>query len=163
MVTKLRDKIIKVNSSELKEYEKNNKVHPESQISLLVQNIDKFGFTNPILIDKDNIIIAGHARFKAGQRLNMKTFPCIRIDDLTDDEIKALRIADNRVAELAEIDWASLKDEWDFLKDTNTGLEYLTGWTEEDFNIPELLEKKEVEEDDFKTSSLLVLSPHINL
>lgn len=144
---KLRDKIVKVDTSKLKEYEKNNKNHPDEQISLLVQNIDQFGFTNPLLIDKDNVIIAGHARFKAANKLGLKSLPCIRITDLSEQQIRALRISDNRLGELAEVNWDFLKEEWLELKDS--GLDFLTGYTDEDFDF--MTESKEVEEDDFET------------
>lgn len=122
MELKLRDKIVKIDISKLKEYEKNNKNHPEGQIALLMQNIREFGFTNPLLIDKENVIIAGHARFKAGQNLNLKSLPCIMVDDLTEQQIRALRIADNRVGELAETNFDFLKEEWLSLKEDGRGL-----------------------------------------
>ena len=80
----------------------------------------------------------------------MKEVPCILIDDLTENEIKELRIADNRVAELAETSLFNIKEEWDLLKDTNTGLEFLTGYGEDDFDFLTEEESKEVTEDDFE-------------
>lgn len=130
---KIRDKIINVPIEELKEYEKNSRIHTEDQISRLVEIIDKFGFTTPLLIDKNNMLIAGHGRKLAAQRLNMETLPCIVVDDLTKNEIKALRIADNRIAELAETNLENIKEEYVLLKEE--GLEYLTGYEEKDFKI----------------------------
>lgn len=127
-------------------YDKNNKKHPEEQVSLLMQNISKFGFTTPFLISGDNTIIAGHGRKLACDKLGIKKVPCIIIDDLSEEEIKALRIADNRLGELGETDWMNLQEEFLSLKET--GLDFLTGYTEEDFNFIE--DNKEVEEDDFE-------------
>lgn len=147
---KVRKEIKEIALDKLKEYSKNNKIHTEEQISLLVQIIDKFGFTTPLLIDKEYNIIAGHGRKKAAETLGMKEVPCILIDDLTENEIKELRIADNRVAELAETSLFNIKEEWDLLKDTNTGLEFLTGYGEDDFDFLTEEESKEVTEDDFE-------------
>jgi DNA modification methylase len=143
----LRDKIVKIDISKIKEYEKNNKNHPESQIALLMQNIRTFGFTTPLLIDENNVIIAGHGRKKAAEQLGMKELPCIKITDLSENQIKALRIADNKVTELAETNFEFLQEEWLSLKEDGSGLEFLTGWNEEDFSFLE--ESKEVVEDDF--------------
>lgn len=132
--------------SSLKEYEKNNKIHNEEQISLLVQNIDKFGFTTPLLIDKDNVLIAGHGRKLAGEKLGIKKVPCIMIDDLKENEIKALRIADNKLNAMGEDNLAFIKEEW--LELSESGLDFLTGWKEEEFDFEE--ESTEVEEDDFE-------------
>jgi site-specific DNA-methyltransferase (adenine-specific) len=149
-MVKIRDRIKYVSTSDLKEYEKNNKKHSEDQVSLLVQMIAKFGFTTPLLIDKKYNIIAGHGRKLAAEKLGMKKLPCIIIDDLSENEIKALRIADNRIGELANTDWTNIQDEFNYLQDEGSGLEFLTGYKEEDFlGVEELNEPKEVKEDDF--------------
>ena len=149
-MVKIRDKIKYINTTLLKEYEKNNKKHSDDQVSLLVQMIDKFGFTTPILVDNDYNIIAGHGRKLAAEKLGMKELPCIIIDDLSENEIKALRIADNRISELADHDWKNIKEEWTFLNEEGSGLEFLTGYKEDDFlGVEELQEIKEVKEDDF--------------
>lgn len=150
MRVKVRKQIKEVEISKLKEYYKNNKIHTEDQISLLVQAIDKFGFTTPLLIDSNNIIIAGHGRKVAADRLGLKKVPCIVIDDLTENEIKALRIADNRIGELAETSMLNIKEEYFDLLESGSGIEFLTGYTEEDFS--DLLEEDntEVSEDDFE-------------
>lgn len=132
MVT-FRDKIQIRSVRDLLEYSKNNKIHTDNQISLLVEMIDKFGFTQPLLIDKNNTIIAGHARKIAAEKLGMKELPCIVIDDLTPAQIKALRIADNRIAELADNDMLNIKEEYFNLLEEEPGLEFLTGYTQDDF------------------------------
>lgn len=144
----IRNKIIMKKVSELKGYAKNNKNHPEEQISLLVENIDKFGFTTPLLIDKNNVLIAGHGRKEAAARLNMEEVPCIVVDDLSKKEIQALRISDNRIAEMGETDWLNLKEEWLDLRDSEGDLEFLTGYKEEDFQLTSD-EQTEVVEDNF--------------
>jgi DNA modification methylase len=140
--------IVELSPNDLKEYEKNNKSHSEHQISILVQIMDKFGQTNDVLIDENNVILAGHARLLAVKKLGWSKLRCKRFLDLTENEKKTYRIADNRVGELAETNWSFLKEEYLDLKDTNTGLEYLTGYNEEDFNF--LQEEKEVVEDDYE-------------
>lgn len=150
---KVRDKITYEKGERLLPYDRNNKKHPEDQISLLIQAIDKFGFTNPLLVDENNMIIAGHARYEAGRRLGMDQFPVIKIEDLSESEKKALRISDNRITELAETDWDNLQAEWLDLREEGAGLEFLTGYGEEDldlFNEEEGEEKKEAEEDAFE-------------
>lgn len=139
----IRNKIIMKDINSLKSYPKNNKKHPENQITLLKKNIEEFGFNVPLLIDQENNIVAGHARLIAAKELNLIELPCIQIDDLDENQIKALRIADNRIGELAETDWDNLKDEFDNLKDVNFDID-LTGYCEDDFiNIKESKEIKE--------------------
>jgi hypothetical protein len=147
-MVKLRDNIKLISTEKFKEYEKNNKDHPEEQISLLVQNIDKFGFTTPVLVDKSNVVIAGHGRLEAGKRLGLEKIPAIVIDDLNQNEIKALRIADNKLAEMGVINWDNLKDEWLEIRDLGAGMEFLTGYEEQDFKFDE------VEEPEIDVSSI---------
>jgi DNA modification methylase len=79
---------------------KNNpRVHSDRQISLIKRSISRFGFINPILVDAENSIVAGHGRVKAAEQLDMITVPALRIEHLNDDEIRAYVIADNRLAE----------------------------------------------------------------
>ena len=110
-MTKKKNKleILNKNPEELKEYSKNPKEHPKEQINNLAISIQQFGFKVPILITKDNEIVAGHGRLMAAKQLKLKTIPCIVADDLSEAEIKAFRIADNK---LAKTEW-----ELDFLKE----------------------------------------------
>jgi len=148
---KLRDQIKVMPTSNLIMYARNNKKHPEQQTELLASNIKEFGFTQPILIDKDNNIIAGHGRFLAAKKLGMTELPCILIDDLSETQIKALRISDNRLSELADTDWEMLKLEMEELKDLDFDVD-LTGFNfdEIESNLPEDLTQPEVQEDDFE-------------
>ena len=90
--------------SDIKPYEKNPRKNNEA-VKYVAESIKEFGFKVPIVIDKNNVIIAGHTRYKAAKRLKMKEVPTIIADDLTDEQVKAFRLADNKVAE---------KSEWDF-------------------------------------------------
>lgn len=91
-------------------YENNPRKNDEAVIPV-ANSIEQFGFKVPIIIDKDNVIVAGHTRLKAAEYLGKKTVPCIVADDLTDEEIKAFRLADNKVAEMAGWDFIALDEE----------------------------------------------------
>jgi len=80
-------------------YPGNAKQHPEMQIERIKASIRQFGFTNPILTDIAMVIIAGHGRLQAAQEMGMKKVPVIKLSHLTEDQAKALRIADNSIAE----------------------------------------------------------------
>ena len=81
-------------------YARNAKKHDASQVAKLAGSIREFGFNNPVLIDKDNGIIAGHGRVMAAQSLSLETVPCIRLGHLTDTQRRAYILADNRLAEI---------------------------------------------------------------
>ena len=85
-------------------YENNPKRHPEGQIRALKESLHQFGWTNPVLVDSENVVIAGHGRLEAAAQIGMQTVPVVRISDLTPEQVKAYRIADNRIAELSEWD-----------------------------------------------------------
>ena len=102
--------IIEMAVKDLKPYEKNPRKNDEA-VKYVAESIRRFGFNVPIVIDKDNTIVCGHTRWKASKQLKLKTVPCIMKDDLTDEQIRAYRLADNRVAEKAEWDLALLDTE----------------------------------------------------
>ena len=102
--------IINKKISDLIPYEKNPRKNKEA-VKYVANSIKEFGFKNPVLIDKNNVIIAGHTRYKASKKLKLKEVPCIYVDDLTDEQIKAFRLADNKVAEYAEWDFDFLGEE----------------------------------------------------
>lgn len=93
-------KVIDIPIKELKPYGRNAKLHPQKQIDLLAQNISRFGFTTPILIDENNEVIAGHGRLLALQQLGATEAPAVRMAGLSEKEVKALRISDNKIAEM---------------------------------------------------------------
>lgn len=79
-------------------YVKNARTHSEEQISQIIESIREFGFTNPILIDQHNELIAGHGRLEAAKIVGLETVPAVRLSDLTEQQVKALRIVDNQLA-----------------------------------------------------------------
>ena len=89
-------------TSSLKPYEKNAKKHDKKQVSNVAESIKQFGFVQPIVVDKNNNIIIGHCRLEAAKKLNLEEVPCVMVDDLTDEEVKKLRLLDNK---LNESDW----------------------------------------------------------
>jgi ParB-like chromosome segregation protein Spo0J len=95
--------------SKLVPYSRNARTHSDEQIDVLVASIQRFGWTNPILINRKNEIIAGHGRVAAAKKLGMETVPALRVDDMTADEQRAYILADNRTAELAGWDKSLLK------------------------------------------------------
>ena len=102
--------ILNLGLEEIKPYEKNPR-NNDNAVDAVAASIREFGFKVPIIIDKDNIIVAGHTRYKAAKKLGLKTVPCIKADDLNDEQIKAFRLADNKVSELAEWDFDLLNEE----------------------------------------------------
>ena len=107
--------IIDVKLTDLKPYEKNPR-HNEEAVKYVAKSIKQFGFKVPIIIDKNNVIVAGHTRYKAGLELGLETVPCIIADDLTPKQIKAFRLADNKVAEKSYWDFDLLNEELADLK-----------------------------------------------
>src|SRR5574344_2795123 len=103
-------KIIEKNCDELIPYENNARIN-DNAVEAVAKSIKEFGMKNPILIDKENVIIAGHTRVKALKSLGMNTAPCIVADDLTEEQIKAFRIADNSTAQIADWDLDKLQQE----------------------------------------------------
>lgn len=89
--------------SELKPYENNPRINDKA-VDYVANSIKEFGFKVPIIIDKDDVIVAGHTRLKAAEKLGLKSVPVIVADDLTPEQIKAFRLADNKTSEFAEWD-----------------------------------------------------------
>lgn len=108
------EKIVMMFTDELIPYNNNPRVN-DGAVDAVAKSIEEFGFRNPIIVDKNNVIIAGHTRLKASQKLGLKKVPVIVADDLTDEQANALRLVDNKTNELAEWDFARLKDELDKL------------------------------------------------
>lgn len=96
--------------SELIPYE-NNPRNNLLAVDAVAESIRNFGFKVPIVIDSENVIVCGHTRLMAAKKLGLDKVPCIVADDLTDEQIKAFRLADNKTAELAEWDFAKLEAE----------------------------------------------------
>ncbi len=151
--------VIDISIAELKPYGKNAKIHPPKQVDLLAENIARFGFTTPILIDENNEVIAGHGRLLALQQLGATEAPVVRMEGLTEKEVKALRLADNKIAEMGtwNIDLA-IGD----LKELDTELLELTGF-DKDLLIEPDEKDDEVPEDvpaQAKLGDLYILGNH---
>lgn len=95
----------------------NNPRKNEEAVEYVANSIKEFGFKVPIVIDKDGVIIAGHTRLKGAKKLGLKEVPCIIADDLTEEQVKAFRLADNKVGEIAEWDFDLLNIELDNITD----------------------------------------------
>ena len=104
--------IIYKNVNDLIPYEKNPRKNSKA-VKYVANSIKNFGFKIPIVIDSNNVVICGHTRLMACKKLNIDTVPCIIADDLTDEQIKAFRLADNKVSEKAEWDFDLLNEEMD--------------------------------------------------
>jgi len=94
--------IIDVKINKLKPYDKNAKKHDQTQIDNVAESIKQFGMVQPIVIDKNNVVIIGHCRLEACKKLKFKQVPCVLADSLTDEQVAKLRLLDNK---LNESDW----------------------------------------------------------
>ena len=137
--------IVEMQLSELIPYT-NNPRHNDEAVDKVAASIREFGFKVPIIVDKNNVIVAGHTRLKAAEKLGLEIVPVIRADDLTDEQVKAFRLVDNKTQELAAWDFAKLEEELGDLKNTidmsTFGFEIDdSDVVEEDNYIPELKEE----------------------
>lgn len=130
--------IIEMSIAEVKPYEKNPRKNDQS-VDKVANSIKEFGFKVPIVVDKNNIIVCGHTRYKAAKKLKLAVVPCVVADDLTEEQIKAYRLADNKVGEDSLWDMDLLGSE----------LEDILNIDMEDFgfSLPEV--ETEVVEDDY--------------
>lgn len=96
--------IVNIEVKKLKPYDKNAKKHDQTQIDNVAESIKQFGMVQPIVIDKDNVIIIGHCRFEACKKLKFKEVPCVKADELSEEQVAKLRLLDNKLNE----------SEWDF-------------------------------------------------
>jgi len=117
----------KRNTSELIPYARNSRTHSEAQIAQIVASIKEFGFTNPVIIDEDNGIIAGHGRVMAAQKLGIDEVPCVQVTGWTKAQKKAYVIADNKLALNAGWDDSMLALEFEELQGMDYDLD-LTGF-----------------------------------
>lgn len=144
-------KIINIPINDLKEYENNSRTHSDEQIIQIVNSIKEFGFTNPLLIDNKNLIIAGHGRLLAAKKLDLKEVPTIVLNNLSEEQKKAYIIADNQLAMNAGWDFEMLKNEIMTIAD-NIDLNLL-GFNEQELaNIIDGLEliEPELQEQEYK-------------
>ena len=149
-------KIEYVDIDSIKPY-KNNPRHNEEAIPYVMNSIKEFGFKNPIIIDKNNVIIAGHTRLESAKRLGMKEVPIIHADDLTEEQVKAFRLADNKVSEKAEWNFELLDEE---LNDLDIDMEQYGFDKIEDINFEDFYEDNEVKKDEEKKQT--IVCPYCN-
>lgn len=95
----------------------NNPRKNDRAVDAVAESIKNFGFKVPIIVDSENVIVAGHTRLRAAEKLGLKTVPVIRADDLTEEQVTAYRLADNKTAELAEWDFDKLEAELALIED----------------------------------------------
>ena len=133
--------------SEVIPYENNPRKNDQA-VDIVAKSIKEYGFKVPIILDKNNVIIAGHTRLKAALKLGLQEVPVLWADDLTPEQVKAFRIMDNKSSEYADWNLDLLKTELNELKDLNYDLD-LTGFTNTDIeNIDKYLENKIKEVDE---------------
>lgn len=96
--------VIQMRVQEITPYERNAKKHPEEQVEHIANSIREFGWQQPLVVDKDNVLVIGHGRLMAAKKLGLETVPVVRADTLTEEQIAALRLADNKTNE----------SDWDF-------------------------------------------------
>lgn len=115
-------------------YAKNAKKHNKTQINNVAESIKQYGFVQPIVIDRDGVIVIGHCRALSAKQLGMKDVPCVCVDDLTPEQVNALRLVDNKSNEsdwdldllddeLAEVDLSAFDFEWDVANEGDYGTE----------------------------------------
>ena len=136
-------KITQKQVAELIPYVNNSRKHSDKQVAQIAASIKEFGWTNPILVDGDNGIIAGHGRLMAARKLGMTEVPTIELSDLSESQKKAYVIADNNLALNADWDEALLKIELENLKDLSFDLDILAF---DDEFLTNLLDENEDEE-----------------
>lgn len=103
--------IVNIKVSELKPYEKNARIHNEEQIKKLAESIEKFGFNSPILVDLNNKVLAGHGRILAAKFLGIEKVPCVRIENLTEEQKRAYILVDNMLNDKSFFDKKLLEEE----------------------------------------------------
>lgn len=138
-----------VSVNDLIPYARNAKKHSEKQVLNIASSIKEFGFINPVIIDKDNGIIAGHGRVLGAQKLGMEMVPCIRVEHLTETQKRAYILADNRLAEQSEWDKELLQVELDSLKEADFDFDFMEfeGFKETDDFVPSLSDDTESDSD----------------
>lgn len=137
---------------DLKPY-KNNPRKNDEAVDYVANSIQEFGFRVPIIIKSNGEIVAGHTRYKASQKLGLKEVPCVLADDLTDEQIKAFRLADNKVGEIAGWDMMLLDEE---MKDINLDMEQFGFTVWDDMDINDLYTHNQPKEEKKKT----ITCPH---
>lgn len=135
--------VVNLKIKDLKPYEKNAKKHDQIQIDNVAESIKQFGMVQPIVVDKDNVVIIGHCRLEACKKLKFKEVPCVRTEDLDEEQVAKLRLLDNKLNE----------SDWDFDLLGEKLLELDLSDFELDWGLPELVEE-ETTDNDYKEQGL---------
>lgn len=146
--------IIELDINLLKPYELNAKTHDKKQIKNVAESIKQFGWQQPIVIDKNYVIIIGHCRYESAKLLKLKKVPCVIAENLDDEKVKKLRLIDNKTN---ESDW-----DFDLLQKDMFNLDFSgfdIDWGIDEFDI----EQKVAEEDDFDVDSAIPEEPKSKL
>ena len=130
-------KVENISVSAVTPYDRNAKRHSADQVDRIAKSLREFGFRQPIVVDKNNVIVVGHTRLLAAKKLKMAEVPVLIADDMTDEQVKAYRLADNKTAEFSEWDMDKLFDELDGIVDIDM----------EQFGFSSAREKEVVEDD----------------
>ena len=133
-------------------YENNPRINDEA-VKYVAESIKQFGFKNPIIVDKDNVVITGHTRLKASKQLGLKEVPVIVADDLNEEQVKAFRLVDNKVSDFSLWDYEKLKNEIDNIKnfkvdDINNFNFDLDFFGFDDYNVYEVLDETGLSKED---------------
>ena len=154
-------KIEQIKTGDLIPYARNSRSHSESQVAQIAGSIREFGFTNPVLIDADNGIIAGHGRVMAAGKLGLEKVPCIRLAHLTDTQRRAYIIADNKLALNAGWDEEMLGLELADLREMDFDLGLL-GYSEDELGAFDIEESKmpELSSDDKQPFQQMTFTVH---
>ena len=142
-------KIVYKKVNELVPYENNPRIN-DGAVEYVKNSIKEFGFKVPIVIDKDNVIVAGHTRLKASLELGLKEVPCIIADDLSEEQIKAFRLADNKVSEKSQWDFSILDEELDSILDIDMSLFDFNVDEIDDINLDDYFEPEQEKEKESK-------------
>lgn len=134
---------------ELKPYKKNAKKHNKEQVEQIANSIKEFGFTQPVIIDKNNSVVAGHGRILGAKKAGLKQVPTVCLEELTEEQIKAYRLVDNKLNE-SEWDYSLLDEELENLEeDINMDLF--------GFDLAEEIEQEKVEKVEFEKRKIYKL------
>ena len=149
--------IVNKKIGELKPYENNPRFNDEA-VEYVKNSIKEFGFKVPIVLDKNNVIVAGHTRYKASLELGLKEVPCIVADDLTEEQVKAFRLADNKVSEQASWNFDLLDEELENILNINMEEFNFFKMSDLDINDEDFLQNTEITKN--KEEQKEVICPH---
>lgn len=140
-------KLVKI--ADIRPYDRNPR-NNDGAVDAVTASIKEFGWQQPIVVDRDGVIIAGHTRYKAAQKLKCKEVPVVVAENLTDEQARAYRLADNKTGELAGWDFSALEEELAGLAQIDMSQFGFADPEDEDFNIDHLFVEAESKEKEAK-------------